>query len=60
VVCPLFHSALGQLWFDLFTPQTFVKVTITFGIVIGLVVISGLIRKDYLEEEKQKKDGYLD
>ena len=51
---------LGQLWFDLFAPALFIKISITFGVVVFVVSASALIASEYFKEKQQKKDGYID
>lgn len=51
---------LVQLWFGWFDPSIFLKVIVTFAIILAILVIVGLIRREYCEDKKMKKDGYLD
>lgn len=51
---------LGQLWFSLFDASNFVKISITFAIVIGVLGITSLIKREYLQDESLKKDGFID
>jgi hypothetical protein len=51
---------LAQLWFNIFDPVVFVKISITFATVICALVISALIRRDYVGEKKQKEQGFID
>lgn len=52
--------ALLQLWFSAFDAVIFGKISITFGIVIGALVIATLIRREYISDKKMKEKGFLD
>ena len=52
--------ALVQLWFEVFSGETFGKITITFGVFVGALVLSAIIRREYVQEESLKKEGYID
>lgn len=49
-----------QVWFDLLSPDLFFKIMLSLGIFLFLFVICALIRREYIEDTKLKKDGYLD
>lgn len=52
--------ALLELWFDIFAGDIFFKVTVTFAIVVGLVVLVALVHGEYIRESTQKDKGYID
>ena len=52
--------ALLQLWTEFLPADLFMKVTVTFGIIAGAIIITALIRREYISEKRAKKDGYLD
>lgn len=52
--------AVLQLWFDLLDADTFIKITLTFALVIVGSVIAAMIHREYVEEKTLKKDKYLD
>ena len=51
---------VGQLWFSMFSWELFTKISITYGVVIGTVVIVFLVMREMSEEDEFKKDNYLD
>ncbi|MDR2151473.1 MAG: hypothetical protein LBO72_01515 [Helicobacteraceae bacterium] len=52
--------ALAQLWGSVVSHETFTKLTISAVIVIGVSVIASLVIRSYIENEKLKKEGYVD
>ncbi|MEY5025767.1 MAG: hypothetical protein RLZZ244_1295 [Verrucomicrobiota bacterium] len=52
--------ALAQVWVGLFSGEVFFKISVTFGIVIGVLVVSALIRREYVTDERHRKDGFID
>lgn len=52
--------AIAQLWLSLMPGEHFIKITITAGILIGIILLVTLAIRDYLAERKMKDDGYLD
>lgn len=52
--------ALVWLWGSAISWATFVKVTITAGVVIVVVLGLAMLYREYIEEKNMKKDGYLD
>lgn len=52
--------ALLQLWFDLFSGEIFLKLTITAGALFAVVLGVSLVVREYIEEKKMKDDGYID
>lgn len=49
-----------QLWFEVFPEGVFFKLTVTFGIIFGTVVVILLIKRHLFEEDKLKKDKFID
>ena len=52
--------ALFQLWVTPLRAVTFVKISITAGVIDVIVLVIGLCRREYCEEEQMKKDCYID
>ena len=50
---------LSQLWFSFLSVDIFVKLAITFGIIIGIFVVVIMILYHLREEEQQRKDKFL-
>lgn len=51
---------LLQLWFTLFSGETFSKLLITLGILFVIVFGITLVRREYAEEKKMKDDDFID
>ena len=52
--------ALVWLWGTAISWATFVKVTITAGVIVIAVLGLALLYREYVEEKEMKKEGYLD
>ena len=52
--------AILQLWFSILDTDVFVKLTVTAGILLVIIVIVTLVIREYLSDEQLKKDGFLD
>ena len=52
--------ALVWLWSTTISWATFVKVTITAGVIVIAVLGLALLYREYVEEKDMKKEGYLD
>lgn len=52
--------SIVQLWGNVLESTIYWKITITIGMVAIAVVSGGLIYREYVEEEKMKKEGYID
>lgn len=49
-----------QLWFNVFSDSVFLKLTITFGVILATLSVI-IFLKNYLhEEEKLKQDKFVD
>lgn len=52
--------AIAQLWLEPLDAETFIKITITFGLALVGSVVAAMIHREYVEEKALKKDKYLD
>lgn len=52
--------AILQLWFSILNTDVFVKLTVTAGILLVIIVIVTLVIREYLSDKQLKKDGFLD
>jgi hypothetical protein len=52
--------ALLQLWFDIVSGRIFFKLSVTFAIVIGLIVLVALVYREYVHERSLKDKGFID
>ena len=52
--------ALVWLWGSSISWAAFVKVTITAGVIVIVVLGLALLYREYVEEKEMKKDGFLD
>ena len=51
---------LLQLWVDVVSWSTFVKLTITAGVLIVVTFGVALLYREYIEEKSMKDDKYID
>ena len=51
---------LLQLWVDVVSWSTFVKLTITAGVLIVVTFGVALLYREYIEEKHMKDDNYID
>ncbi len=51
---------LVQLWVRPFAADTFFKLMVTIGVVLVIVVIVALIRREYLNEKRLREKGLID
>ncbi|MFT7879044.1 MAG: hypothetical protein ABXS91_01510 [Sulfurimonas sp.] len=51
---------LLQLWVDVVSWSTFVKLTITAGVLIVVTFGVALLYREYIEEKRMKDDNYID
>lgn len=49
-----------QLWFELLDPEVFIKLTITFAVVIVATVITALIRREYINDDIMRKNKQIE
>jgi hypothetical protein len=52
--------AIVQLWLQPLSADVFLKVSITLGIVLAAIIVVTLVVKEYVSEQKLKKDGFID
>ena len=52
--------AILQLWFSILDTDVFMKLTVTAGILLVIIVIVTLVIREYLSDKQLKKDGFLD
>jgi hypothetical protein len=52
--------ALVQLWLAPLTPEIFIKISVTAGVVLAAIVLVTLAVSEYLSEKKLKQDGFID
>ncbi len=51
---------LDQIWFNIVDGKTFWKLLITDGIIGGLALAVYLLRSEFIEDRKMKKDKFVD
>lgn len=51
---------LLQLWMRPFSADVFFKLMVTIGVVLIIVVIIALIRREYLNEKRLRDKGLID
>ncbi len=52
--------ALLQLWFAPLSPELFIKLSITIGVLLVVGVIVLLAIREYLADKRMKDDGFID
>ncbi len=52
--------ALMQLWWEIFAGETFFKITITCGILLGLTVVGALVYREYVRDNELRDKGFID
>lgn len=52
--------ALAQLWFTLVSAEVFCKLTLSAAILFALIVGVALVWREYIEDRRQKRDGFID
>lgn len=52
--------ALLQLWFAPLSPELFIKLSITLGVLLVVGVIVLLAIREYLADKRMKDDGFID
>ncbi|HCK29381.1 hypothetical protein [Acinetobacter ursingii] len=52
--------AILQLWFSILDIDVFLKLTVTAGILLVIIVIVTLVIREYLSDKQLKKEGFLD
>lgn len=51
--------AIVQLWFESIDPDVFLKLTITFAVLIIVSVVVALIRREYVNDEIMRKNKQI-
>ncbi|NWK75269.1 hypothetical protein HYG93_13550 [Acinetobacter sp. SwsAc6] len=52
--------AIAQLWFSPLSSEIFTKVTISAGILVAIIVLSTIVIREFLTDQKLRKDGFID
>ena len=52
--------ALVQLWFSPLSPELFIKLSITVGVLLVVGVIVLLAIREYLADKRMRDDGFID
>lgn len=59
LIIMFFGLLIAQLWFDFFSEEVFFKISTTLAIIFVAIILIFLIRKHFLDEEKLKKDKFI-
>jgi hypothetical protein len=51
---------LLDLWYDIMDGNTLFKVTVTFGVLIVVLTVVFLVKRELIEEEKMRKERHID
>jgi hypothetical protein len=52
--------AILDMWFDVVSWAVFIKLTITLGLLMVLALAVALIKREYVDDKKLRKDKYID
>ncbi|MFY9259528.1 MAG: hypothetical protein WAO71_03365 [Gallionella sp.] len=52
--------AIAQLWFQIVSSEAFLKLSITAGIAVVVVLIVTLTIREYLTDKEMKAKGFID
>lgn len=52
--------AIAQLWIQPVSAQVFVKLSITAGILIAIILVVTLAVREYFSEKKMRDNGFID
>ncbi|RJF99305.1 hypothetical protein [Noviherbaspirillum saxi] len=52
--------AIAQLWLQPLSAENFIKVSVTAGILVVIILVVTLAAREYLSEKKMKDDGFID
>ncbi len=52
--------AIAQLWFSPLSSEIFTKVTISAGILVAIIVLSTIVIREFLADQKLRNDAFLD
>lgn len=51
---------VAQIWWKPLSGGMFWKVSLTWAIALAVVIVVGLVRREMIQESRQRKKGYLD
>ncbi len=52
--------AIVQLWATPLSPTTFLKISVTAGLLFGIVLVLSLVVREYRNEKTMKDSGHID
>lgn len=52
--------AIVDMWFDIVSWAVFVKLTITLGLLMVVALAVALVKREYVQEQRLRKDKYID
>lgn len=52
--------AIVQLWLLPLSAEHFMKITVTAGLLVAIILLVTLAAREYFSERKMKEDGYID
>lgn len=52
--------AIAQIWIQPVSAQVFVKLSITAGILIAIILVVTLAVREYFTEKKMRDNGFID
>lgn len=52
--------AIAQIWIEPVSAQVFVKLSITAGILIAIILVVTLAVREYFTEKKMRDNGFID
>lgn len=52
--------AIVDMWFDVVSWAVFIKLTITLALLAVVALVIAIAKREYVDDEKLKKDKYID
>ncbi len=52
--------AIVDMWFDIVSWAVFVKLTITLGLLMVVALAVALVKREYVQEQRMRRDKYID
>lgn len=52
--------AIGQLWWSWFSTDNFLKLSLTLGILVGIILLVSLALREFGVEKRLKDQDYID
>ena len=52
--------AIVDMWFNIISWATFIKLTVTLGLLAVVAIGIALAKREYVDEKQMKKDKYID